>query len=118
MPHTPGPWTAELQQARAADTTYFDVCGPDGKVLFDTSNSEAMCIEADHDEDGSHYWDEQGRLNTLLAAAAPELLAACQAHQKWEAEENNPLRTHAQCVALLTDADNLAQAAIKKATGK
>jgi hypothetical protein len=86
MKPSPAPWEAESNGGRKADETYYDVRGPDGKVLFDTCNSEVMVIESDHDEDGSHYWDEQGRVNMQLAAAAPDMLELLRDYERWQGD--------------------------------
>lgn len=73
---TPRPW--EVDSERDADGpdrhTYYKMFGPDGKVLFDTLNSDVAYLhtDIDYDADGpwEHVWDEQGRVNFELVAHA------------------------------------------------
>lgn len=75
--HSPAPWERETVQLREDRSAYEVVKDAEGGVLFDTINSNVAVIH-DADEAGPSRWDEQGRVNLTLAAAAPELLAACE----------------------------------------
>jgi len=66
--HTPGPWTSNAF-AREPDCEYF-VAGPEGQWLADVGGGEDY---VDHSS-----MDTQ-RANARLIAAAPDLLAACEA---------------------------------------
>lgn len=79
MPHTPGPWEYENVEHRSEQTAYGVVKDANGKILFDTLNSDVAEIHTEHDEGHAYRWDEQGRKNLRLAAASPDLLAACKA---------------------------------------
>lgn len=77
---TPGPWEASCDGTNHAEQTEeFVFAGVHG-TLFDTLNSDARLIDAEHDEDGSVYWDSTGRANMQFVAAlrnaAPALLRA------------------------------------------
>jgi len=67
---SPAPWEVVHKSPRAADEVYYDMVGPDGKVLFDTCNSDVMLLHVEHDEGMSHWWDETGRTNFNFIAAA------------------------------------------------
>ncbi len=77
--HTPEPWEYENVSQAHDRSAYGVVKDADGKVLFDTLNSDVAVIHEEFDgEDGTVYrWDEAARTNLTLAAAAPDLLAAC-----------------------------------------
>jgi hypothetical protein len=75
--HNPAPWTHETVQCREDRTAYEVVRDANGKALFDSMNSDVAVIHDEHDEDGVTRWDETGRVNLTLAAAAPDLFAAC-----------------------------------------
>jgi hypothetical protein len=62
---TPAPWECDLRDSRWDDETHYVVTGPDGKVLFDTVNSEAALLEYDE-----HWFDRVGGDNLKFAALA------------------------------------------------
>lgn len=77
--HTPGPWAVETLDNECGQGKFHSHCVMDaqGRSLFDTLNADyrITTIQIEYDEDGATQWDEQGRLNLELAAAAPDLLA-------------------------------------------
>ena len=77
--HNPAPWEYENVEQPHDKSAYGVVKDANGKILFDTLNSDVAEIHTEYDgEDGSvHRWDEAGRVNLAIAAAAPELLAIC-----------------------------------------
>lgn len=75
--HTPGPWEYENVHDCPERNAYAVVKDANGKILFDTLNSDVAEIHTEHDEGSVYRWDETGRRNLTLAAASPELLAAC-----------------------------------------
>ena len=73
------PWEYENVHQRPERSAYGVVKDAKGKVLFDTINADVAEIHTEHDgEGGVHRWCEEARQNLTLAAAAPELLAACE----------------------------------------
>ena len=78
--HTPGPWEVEPIETESGSGSYdaFSVVDAEGRVLFDTLNSDhrIVTLEREYDEEYVRDHDEQGRMNLTLAAAAPELLEA------------------------------------------
>ncbi len=79
----PAPWTYENRQDHCDRSAYGVVLDADGKVLFDTLNSDVAEIHTDHGEGSVTRTDERGRVNLTLAAAAPDLLAAAQGVLDW-----------------------------------
>ncbi len=77
--HNPAPWTCETVQSRENRDAYAVVKDANGKILFDTLNSDVAEIHEERDEGSVTRWDETGCINLSLAAAAPDLLAACEA---------------------------------------
>jgi len=75
LKHNPAPWEYEDVQLRPEQSAYGVVKDANGKILFDSLNSDVAEI---HEEE-SHRWDETGRRNLNLAARAPDLLAAAKA---------------------------------------
>jgi hypothetical protein len=70
-----GPWTAEYVKGNAEET-YYRVVDANGRVIFDSLNSEAAEIACETDEEHSEYRDVQGEADLTLASAALELLEA------------------------------------------
>ena len=71
--HTP--WCYENVHDCCEQSAHGVVKDDRGKILFDTLNSDVAEIHTEHDEDSVHRWDETGRKNLTLAAAAPDLFA-------------------------------------------
>lgn len=72
MRHTPIPWTVsevDTDDSRGPLKTY-ELQDAQGRTIMDVSNSEVACIVDEHDEDGRHAWDEQGRLDIEFAGRA------------------------------------------------
>lgn len=89
---TPTPWEVDSEKDTDGPDrhTYYKMFGPDGKVLFDSLNTDVAYLheEYDVDETGSwsNVWDEQSRANFALIAYAvnnfrAERLRAEQAEQ-------------------------------------
>jgi hypothetical protein len=72
--HHPAPWSYENVEQRREDP-YGVVKDANGKILFDSLNSDVAEIHTHHDGPYSVRWDESARVNLQLAAAAPALLA-------------------------------------------
>ncbi len=91
-----GPWEADDELDRDAvyghgdeDNSGFHkskMYGPDGKVLFDSLNSDACLVHEEYDEDGIYAWDDVAKRNFAFIAAArlavPALIAALSAERK------------------------------------
>jgi hypothetical protein len=77
--HNPGPWEYEDRPLREDRSAYGVVKDADGRVLFDSLNSDVAEIHQESDEDGVTRWDAAARRNLGLAAAAPNLLDAAKA---------------------------------------
>jgi len=85
---TPGPWEVDTIENDGAYGSGPDavhgfkspvMLDAEGKALFDAYNSDLIEVHEEYDEDSCHAWDEQGRANFALVAAAvnalPDLLA-------------------------------------------
>lgn len=82
--HSPGPWTVDTidnegeyslgGDESASGFKSHAVLDVNGRVLFDSLNSEVAEIHEEIDEDARYAWDGQSECNLRLAAAAPELL--------------------------------------------
>lgn len=108
---TPGPWEYEEVQLRSDRSAYGVVKNEKGSVLFDTINSDVSVI---HEEDGVR-WDEQGKHNLTLAAAAPDLLAACEAALRLEPSlSEDAFYSSGECAGIL----RTIRAALAKARGE
>lgn len=77
--HNPAPWAYENVEDRGEQSAYGVVKDANGKILFDTINADVAEIHTEHDEGRAYRWDEVARKNLTLAAAAPQLFAACRA---------------------------------------
>ena len=117
--HTPGPW-----EARRVNYQEWDIDRIGSVPLLGFAGWEGMATVYGCDDQ-----PEEGALvaeaNARLIAAAPDLLAACQAMAEWDAAENQlpPYdsdngASFDQCMALCRDAFDKARAAIAKATGE
>jgi hypothetical protein len=88
-----------------------------GRALFDSLNSDAIEVSEEYSDDesgGGHYaWDAVAEANMRLAAAAPDLLAAVREYMEIMryADDKQAL------IAGIRRADELARAAVAKATG-
>ena len=110
--HSVGTWNFHAKLSGSENHRGFNVYAqPSGWYIADVSPI---------DEDGA-----EGKANARLIAAAPDLLAACQAMAEWDAAENQlpPYdsdngASFDQCMALCRDAFDKARAAIAKATGE
>ncbi len=80
---TPGPWYYENVEDREDRSAHGVVKDDKDRILFDTLNSDVATINTEYDEGSVYRWDEQARLNLTLAAAAPDLLAACEAFHRY-----------------------------------
>lgn len=87
--HTPGPWYASQATSKTA--------GPiDGYWLIRADNyvqvADLFGLTGTRDEDGDdeHISNEESRANARLIAAAPDLLAACEAAARWLDALNDP----------------------------
>lgn len=109
--HNPSPWAYENVELAREQSAYGVVKDADGKVLFDSLNSDVAEIH----EDEGYRWDETGKRHLTLAAAAPDLLAACELWDKGfaDGEEFTP----EQLLKWLNDNRRVARAAIAKAKG-
>ncbi len=74
----PGPWSYENVPDPTVQSAYGHVVDADGKILFDTINAGVGEIHEGYDDVGVHRWDAVAEANLTLAAAAPDLLAACE----------------------------------------
>lgn len=79
------PWDAEQRGQRDSEYVHCCICGPDGKIIMDTSNSEVAFVLDFTDEDGPHYHDRVGHANTEFAAAARNAFAG-QMEYGWHAD--------------------------------
>ncbi len=114
--HTPGPWEVDSidndgdygnggPDQRSGFKSWV-VIDANGRALFDTLNRDSFVTEVheEYDDDGFSAWDELGRRDIELAAAAPLLLASLRAYVACDAIKNDRLAKDAR-------------AAIAKATG-
>jgi hypothetical protein len=74
--HNPAPWEYEDVPLREERSAYGVVKDADGKILFDSLNSDVAEIHEEGDEEGFSRWDAAARRNLGLAALAPKLVAA------------------------------------------
>lgn len=77
MKPNPAPWEYENVERPHDSDAYGVVKDANGKILFDTLNSDVAEIYTEEDEGCFNRWDEQAQVNLTLAAAAPKMLAAC-----------------------------------------
>lgn len=121
MNPSPAPWEYEnVSQYCYEKTAYAVVKDATGKALFDTTNSDVACISTEHDEGSVTYTDEQGRADLMLAAAAPDLLAALRPFTRFPSYYDLPddYVLFSNNGGTLTVGDiRAANAAIKKAEG-
>ena len=89
---TKGPWECDTTHNEgsygAGEDVYegfksYTILSEDGKVLFDSLNSDAIEVHEEYDEDGATAWDEIARRNAELIVAMrnalPSLLARIEA---------------------------------------
>jgi hypothetical protein len=112
--HSPAPWASETIQGRDDRTAYEVVRDANGKILFDTINADVTEIRTEYDGGSAYRWDELGRNNLRLAAAAPVLLAACKAWDEGFAEGEQ--FTAEQFRTWVNERRRMARAAIAEAT--
>ncbi|MEX3972226.1 hypothetical protein [Paraburkholderia caribensis] len=126
--HSPGPWTVDTIDNEGEYSLGGDesACGfkshavldANGRVLFDSLNSEVAEIHEEIDEDARYAWDGQSECDLRLAAAAPELLEALQyALPYLEACVPNPRNGVNADYSVDVNCVDRARAAIAKATG-
>ena len=121
--HTPGPW-------KVSQPSYWinaPHCCERGPMHVADARGWGHLTGKGH---GAHGMEAKEAIaiqeaNAKLIAAAPDLLAACQAMAEWDAAENQlpPYdsdngASFDQCMALCRDAFDKARAAIAKATGE
>ena len=88
---TKGPWECDTTHNEgsygAGEDVYegfksYTILSEDGKVLFDSLNSDAIEVHEEYDEDGATAWDEIARRNAELIVAMrnalPDLLDAAE----------------------------------------
>lgn len=114
--HNPEPWEYENVQRPEDRDAYGVVKDANGKILFDTINSDVAEIHTEHDEGSVYRWDEQARVNLTLAAAAPALLAACELWDKGFVEGEQ--FDEAQFLKWVNDNRRAARAVIAKVKGQ
>lgn len=86
-----GPWECDTTHNEgsygAGEDVYegfksYTILSEDGKVLFDSLNSDAIEVHEEYDEDGATAWDEIARRNAKLIVAMrnalPDLLDAAE----------------------------------------
>lgn len=125
--HSPGPWTVDTINNEGEYSLGGDesACGfkshavldVNGRVLFDSLNSEVAEIHEEIDEDARYAWDGQSECDLRLAAAAPDLLEAVEAMLEWDAREEDHKVDFHERIALCAAAFDKARAAYAKATG-
>lgn len=81
----PAPWEYENVEQKHDRSAYGVVKDANGKILFDTLNSDVACIHEEYDEASVYRWDSAAEEHLTLAAAAPELRAACEAALAYDA---------------------------------
>lgn len=82
----PAPWEDEAKDTNIRDGAYHVVTDANGKILFDTCNSDVTELHEEHDEDGAHYWDEAGRINLGFAAMARNAFEVMMRRHWWSVE--------------------------------
>lgn len=82
---TKGPWECDTTHNEgsygAGEDVYegfksYTILSEDGKVLFDSLNSDAIEVHEEYDEDGATAWDEIARRNAELIVAMRNALPA------------------------------------------
>lgn len=71
--HNPAPWEYENVEDRHDRSAHGVVKDANGKILFDTLNSDVAEIHEEPDEGHVYRFDATAERNLTLAAAAPEL---------------------------------------------
>lgn len=83
---TERPWEPDIRLPYHLQEVHMVMMGADGKILFDTLNSEVAEMEYEPDEDGGRYRDVVGKKNlafiAYLANNALAIAAAIEAAEK------------------------------------
>ena len=125
--HTPGKWVV-IQREVMEDGSVYPMHVVGGAAELQICLMESLTIARMRVDDPKmldSFSASYSDANARLIAAAPDLLAACQAMAEWDAAENQlpPYdsdngASFDQCMALCRDAFDKARAAIAKATGE
>ena len=113
---TPGPWEVDTVEHDGAYGSGPDadhgfkspvMLNGDGKLIFDAYSSDLIEVHEEYDDDGCTAWDETGRRNFDLAAAAvnslPELLDRIEALSRELEEARDLLRDAGNQFAIYAD---------------
>ena len=108
--HTPGPWVYDEENADG--DTYTIAHSPNYQAAIRSVSDPAVLVDIRRSDLADSRSLEEARANARLIAAAPELLAACQAYL--DAEK---LTNAAAYVRALSETKRLIAEAVAKATG-
>ena len=102
-----GPWECDTTHNEgsygAGEDVYegfksYTILSEDGKVLFDSLNSDAIEVHEEYDEDGATAWDEIARRNAELIVAMrnalPALLARIERVERERDEAQMEIKRH------------------------
>lgn len=115
--HTPGPWK---HVPREDDEGFMSFDGPNGETIV--GGCGCCCSPFGNSADSGHTYyrpTEEDRANARLIAAAPDLLAACEAVLPWVVFATNDYDPDRHPKSIQNAKDDLAQLmeAIRKAKG-